>query len=91
MCKDLKCLEAIHGNVHDWVGGLMGNKSTSAADPIFFFHHSFIDFIWEMWRTKHQTREERETVYPIDHSACSIEKHFKVKYLTGGDPLLGNL
>ncbi|VDP07768.1 unnamed protein product [Heligmosomoides polygyrus] len=29
--------------------------STSANDPIFFPHHSFIDFIWEQWRQQRQS------------------------------------
>lgn len=35
---------------------------TSANDPIFFMHHSFVDFIWELWRQTRQPRYVREYV-----------------------------
>uniref|UniRef100_A0A914D235 ShKT domain-containing protein n=1 Tax=Acrobeloides nanus TaxID=290746 RepID=A0A914D235_9BILA len=47
---DFKVLEYTHGNVHIWVGGDMIEQTTSANDPIFWLLHSFVDFIWEMYR-----------------------------------------
>jgi hypothetical protein len=32
----------------------MLDQSTSANDPIFFIHHSFVDMIWEIWRQRAQ-------------------------------------
>jgi len=40
-----------HDNVHDGVGGLMGNVPTAAADPIFYMHHSQIDRLWASWQS----------------------------------------
>ncbi|KAH7697070.1 CBN-TYR-4 protein [Aphelenchoides avenae] len=47
-------IEYTHGNVHIFVGGDMLDQSTSAADPIFFMHHSFVDLVWELWRQNRQ-------------------------------------
>ncbi|KAL3100944.1 hypothetical protein niasHS_001404 [Heterodera schachtii] len=38
-------MEYTHGNVHVFVGGDMTDQSTSANDPIFFIHHSFVDLL----------------------------------------------
>uniref|UniRef100_A0A914V7H0 ShKT domain-containing protein n=1 Tax=Plectus sambesii TaxID=2011161 RepID=A0A914V7H0_9BILA len=74
---DWNCLEYVHGNPHIWVGGDMLDQSTSANDPVFYMHHSFVDLIWENWRQKQQSRADRETVYPNDIAECSNVQHFK--------------
>jgi len=38
-----------HNNIHDDVGGLMGDPYTAAYDAIFWLHHSNIDRLWEVW------------------------------------------
>ncbi|WP_051340840.1 tyrosinase family protein [Azospirillum halopraeferens] len=40
-----------HDNVHDGVGGLMGNVPTAARDPIFYMHHCQIDHLWASWQS----------------------------------------
>lgn len=35
---------------------------TSANDPIFYMHHSFVDLVWEMWRQLRQPKWVRESV-----------------------------
>jgi tyrosinase len=44
-----------HGTVHLRVGGGrdMGNARTAAYDPIFWFHHAFIDKIFWEWQRLH--------------------------------------
>lgn len=39
--KDYPSLEAIHNNIHNFVGGsgFMGDPATAAFDPIFWLHH----------------------------------------------------
>uniref|UniRef100_A0A914HLP2 ShKT domain-containing protein n=1 Tax=Globodera rostochiensis TaxID=31243 RepID=A0A914HLP2_GLORO len=69
-------MEYTHGNVHVFIGGDMTDQSTSANDPIFFIHHSFVDLIWETWRQTKQTRSDRETIYPLDMQLCSAPQHF---------------
>lgn len=42
-------LELIHGRIHFAVGGHMRNLLCSSVDPVFFMHHGFIDYIFQMW------------------------------------------
>ncbi|KAH3722143.1 hypothetical protein DPMN_065096 [Dreissena polymorpha] len=61
-------LEGFHGGPHLWVGGQMRDAETAAHDPVFFLHHAFVDFIWEMFRI-HQARDCRvnpNVDYPQD-------------------------
>ena len=46
-------LESIHNGIHGWVGGTMGDISTSAYDPIFWAHHCMIDRLWYLWQLDH--------------------------------------
>jgi tyrosinase len=46
-------VEDIHNAVHVWVGGTMGQITTSAYDPIFWAHHTMIDRIWRLWQLRH--------------------------------------
>jgi tyrosinase len=39
-----------HDAVHDRLGGIMGDVSLSARDPIFWLHHANLDRLWEVWR-----------------------------------------
>lgn len=49
--EDNQCsLEVLHDGVHTWVGGDMGDLGLSAFDPVFYFHHAFIDYVWELFR-----------------------------------------
>lgn len=48
-------LEAQHGQVHIWVDGQMNNIERSPHDPIFWSHHCFVDYIWELFRTRQKT------------------------------------
>ncbi|UMM11436.1 hypothetical protein L5515_000726 [Caenorhabditis briggsae] len=73
---DFNCLEYTHGNVHIFVGGDMFDTATSSNDPSFFLHHSFIDFVWEMWRLARQSRADREIAFPPDNQLCASPQHF---------------
>ncbi|VDI58954.1 Hypothetical predicted protein [Mytilus galloprovincialis] len=44
--------EGYHNMVHRWVDGTMASGSIAAFDPIFWCHHSFIDYIWELFRRR---------------------------------------
>jgi len=46
----LECVP--HGNVHDFVGGWMGNVPSAAGDPIFFVHHCQIDRLYASWEAE---------------------------------------
>nr|ANB41563.1 tyrosinase-like protein [Heterodera schachtii] len=80
---DYQLMEVTHGNVHLFVGGEeaqpqghMSDTSTSANDPLFFLHHSFVDCIWEQWRVARQNRNDREMTYPMDNAQCASAMHF---------------
>nr|AHZ34296.1 tyrosinase B5 [Pinctada maxima] len=59
-------LESEHDNTHVWVGGVMQNVVLSPQDPVFWFHHTYIDYVWELFRQKigPDAREQ----YPADAS-----------------------
>jgi ATP/maltotriose-dependent transcriptional regulator MalT len=48
---------------HVWVGGFMFVIRVSPNDPTFYFHHAFIDFLWEQFRQQSQDRWQRENDY----------------------------
>ena len=43
---------AVHGDVHNAVGGDMADKS-SPTDPLFWLHHANLDRIFSKWQTSH--------------------------------------
>lgn len=65
----LKALEYPHNYMHLAVGGFdvpaynaspisgangdMGENDTAALDPIFYFHHCFIDYVFWIWQRRH--------------------------------------
>ena len=49
-------LEAIHGNVHNAVGGDMATAH-SPSDPLFFLHHANIDRLWAQWERSPKAAE----------------------------------
>jgi len=59
-------LELAHGGPHVWVGGQMSGLNTAAHDPVFFLHHAFIDYIWELFRIRQfrNCRVNPERDYP---------------------------
>jgi len=46
-------LQIIHGMIHVWVGGSMGDVEYAAFDPIFWSHHSMVDRLWWIWQLKY--------------------------------------
>ncbi|KAK5965877.1 Common central domain of tyrosinase, partial [Trichostrongylus colubriformis] len=52
--RSWRAVEFIHGKPHNYVGGDMVLTASSANDPVFFLHHSFVDLIWETWRLRRQ-------------------------------------
>jgi tyrosinase len=47
-----RSLEALHGGVHDAVGGTMA-ASGSPGDPLFWLHHANVDRLWAQWQIAH--------------------------------------
>ncbi|CAG9538263.1 unnamed protein product [Cercopithifilaria johnstoni] len=73
---NFSALEYYHASVHIWIGGDMKPSMTSANDPIFFLHHSFVDYIFENWRQIHQNRMQREQDFPEEIISCTTSVHF---------------
>lgn len=61
-------IEGQHNNVHNWVGGLMADAVTTAHDPVFILHHTFIDYIWERFREKIRQQGTDPTEYPSNNN-----------------------
>uniref|UniRef100_A0A915K057 ShKT domain-containing protein n=1 Tax=Romanomermis culicivorax TaxID=13658 RepID=A0A915K057_ROMCU len=83
-------LELVHGSIHFYIGGHMSDTRVAPNDPVFFFIHSFIDYIWEQWRHEKQTRRQRETEFVEKKGDCNIYcsitdqlKPFPVKEIEG--------
>ena len=38
-----------HNTVHYYVGGTLSTE-WSAFDPLFYLHHTFIDYLWDIWQ-----------------------------------------
>lgn len=67
--SNVTALESPHNFIHLAVGGFdiptynaspisgangdMGENDTAALDPIFFFHHCFIDYVFWIWQRRH--------------------------------------
>ncbi|PCD24434.1 hypothetical protein FGRA07_11094 [Fusarium graminearum] len=53
-------------NVYEFANGDMGENDTAAFDPLFFFHHCFIDYIFWRWQDRHNKKESLEIMkgYP---------------------------
>ena len=69
-------IEYSHAYIHLFMGGDMKPPSTSANDPIFFLHHTFVDNIWEMWRQLRQVKSVRDQLWAPDIDTCTNSKHF---------------
>jgi tyrosinase len=44
---------AMHGRVHQWVGGAMSSGGGTPNDPLFFLHHANLDRLWAEWQDAH--------------------------------------
>merc|ERR1712198_785646 len=55
-----------HGKVHVRVGGSMAKVETAAYDPIFYLHHSFIDFQFAYWQELQTLRLQSE-IAPVSN------------------------
>jgi len=80
-------IETPHNGVHLAVGGFdppgrpvgskasgdMGENDTASFDPLFFFHHTFIDKVFWSWQVLHRSTESLEFIseYPGTNSVDS--------------------
>lgn len=71
-------VESPHNSVHLAVGGFdlpgfdaspidgangdMGENDTAAFDPIFYFHHCFIDYVFWVWQKRHASTDNLDII-----------------------------
>ncbi|GKY93556.1 hypothetical protein MPSEU_000323000 [Mayamaea pseudoterrestris] len=70
---------AIHGVVHNWVGGHMMSM-TSPDDPLFMLHHANVDRIWAIYQDYHNQDL-------IDKAALTDEEYSAGRGIGRDDPL----
>ena len=46
-----------HDRAHGEIGCEMGAHETAGYDPMFFLHHTFVDYQWAFWQEVHRIRE----------------------------------
>lgn len=87
-----------HNNVHNNVGGFMGDF-LSPVDPIFFMHHSNIDRLWDVWTRKQQRLglptlptgsdldpwKKEPFLFYVDVAGRPVQKNTAGDYATIGD------
>ena len=56
-------LESRHGWTHVWIGGYVTPLHQSPNDPAFFLLHAYVDYMWETWRQRRQSGDQRQTEY----------------------------
>jgi hypothetical protein len=73
-CDFTNALESFHDVVHGTIGGpvygngLMSYTETAAYDPIFWLHHSYIDYIWARWQCANNSQRYYYTTSNISSS-----------------------
>jgi tyrosinase len=64
--------------------GDMGENDTASFDPIFFFHHCFIDLMFWAWQLRHGGPEEPLTIRPKYPGTNSVDSQGPTPGITGG-------
>ncbi|KAK1467601.1 hypothetical protein CCUS01_07132 [Colletotrichum cuscutae] len=49
-------------NVYPFANGDMGENDTAAFDPVFFFHHCFIDYMFWKWQDIHNKSKQLDII-----------------------------
>ena len=57
----------------DGANGDMGENDTAGFDPIFYFHHCFVDKVFWLWQKRHEATDELDIIaeYPGTNSVDS--------------------
>ncbi|KAH7024941.1 uncharacterized protein B0I36DRAFT_250047 [Microdochium trichocladiopsis] len=51
------CVESTnHARMHRGIGPTMANAAMSPSDPVFFLHHSYVDWQWKRWQNAASSR-----------------------------------
>lgn len=71
-------LEAHHNGPHVWVDGTLASLASAAYDPVFFCHHAFIDYIWELFRRRLPNAQS-------DYPPTNVPGHQPFRFMDFGD------
>ena len=66
---DKQPLRDLMNELQAGANGDMGENNTAAMDPIFFFHHCFVDRVFWLWQQLH----DRTTELPIRHGYAGTD------------------
>jgi tyrosinase len=64
-------LENPHDSLHVWTGGQMSQVAFAAYDPLFWSHHSFIEYVFCQWQDSH-TDAVPPVIDPRDFAPFSV-------------------
>ncbi|KAI3543585.1 hypothetical protein CSPX01_06241 [Colletotrichum filicis] len=53
-------------NVYPFANGDMGENDTAAFDPVFFFHHCFIDYMFWKWQDIHNKSKQLDIIPDLE-------------------------
>ncbi|KAJ1705137.1 tyrosinase [Aspergillus flavus] len=93
-------LESPHNDMHLAIGGVqipgfnvdqyagangdMGENDTASFDPIFYFHHCFIDYLFWTWQTMHKKTEASQiTILPEYPGTNSVDSQGPTPGISG--------
>ncbi|WP_097045605.1 tyrosinase family protein [Flagellimonas pacifica] len=94
----------VHRGGHVWTGGAMPTP-LSPRDPVFFFHHAFVDWVWQQWEEIHNGSSfiptsmvrydgtyvfDGETLPSVDPNDITDTRVYGVFYAENGLALLDN-
>jgi len=65
-------LENPHNQLHLWVGGDMQSTDTAAYDPVFWAHHSFVEYVFCEWQDAHSGAAQPTDVHTSDLVPFSV-------------------
>lgn len=96
-------LELPHNSMHLAIGGLqvpgapsvhsasqgdMGENETAAFDPVFYFHHCFIDYVFWKWQDQHDQKDHLD-ITPDMQGSKGADIDTPLEPFTMTDPITG--
>ncbi|XP_065845415.1 uncharacterized protein [Oscarella lobularis] len=79
--------ESKHNNLHGAVGGDMASTK-SPRDPVFYFHHCFLDRLWYDWQKRHGDGPNNYPSFEGKYTLNSTMKYLSLTYPETTTPLL---
>ncbi|EMR62334.1 putative tyrosinase protein [Eutypa lata UCREL1] len=73
------CIEGgPHAYGHNGAGPIMADAISSPSDPLFFMHHTFIDWTWKTWQNKAAVRSTAISGYADQASTTRLTVNTKL-------------